>query len=72
MATRPLFEHRHFAWLAQFAAQHLTSEQVSALSSALEATNPNFDAWRFGKAAQSTPINWRDSADNNDMRGLAS
>lgn len=69
--SKPLFEHRHFVWLAKFAAQHLTDKQSVALTTALAATNPHFDVGRFESAiCGAIDRNWRDQDRVNDFRGL--
>ena len=44
--TKPLFERRHFEWLAYWAGTTLDGAQASALARALADTNPHFDKAR--------------------------
>lgn len=53
---RPLFEHRHFAWLANWAKVNLNGKQIDELCTCLRDTNPNFDGARFILAATSKPM----------------
>lgn len=50
---KPLFEHRHFAWLAAFCARH--EGVAEELAKALAATNQKFDKDRFLAAARGCP-----------------
>ena len=56
MANRPLFEHRHFAWLANWAVHKLSQEQKDELCYRLAETNENFNRERFMIAAKGEPL----------------
>ena len=62
MSARPTFEHRHFAWLAAYAREHLDQEQRVTLARELRGTNSWFDTERFLAAAGASnrPMNGRD------------
>ena len=47
----PLFQHRHYEWLAEFARKNLTEEQKTSLVIELRRTNCAFDQDCFLKAA---------------------
>jgi hypothetical protein len=54
--TSPLFQHRHYRWLANYCRQAgMPAADIEALSYALTSTNPNFDRQRFVRAASAEP-----------------
>ncbi len=67
MTNNPIFEHRHFTWLAHYCRKaNLRYYDVAALADELASTNPRFDRQRFMTAATTDkPCNWRDEARNN-------
>ena len=48
--TRPLFEQRHFEWLADFAKNYLNERDIRALAAHLAGTNSHFKCEKFLKA----------------------
>jgi hypothetical protein len=42
-----MFSKRHYEWLAKFAGEHLTGQQIDALTNALKQGNPNFKPTMF-------------------------
>lgn len=60
---KPLFEHRHFVFLADWLAHmsdHPTKQScINTLAAALQYTNPGFNRERFERAANNEP-GWRD------------
>lgn len=50
--TLPLFERRHFEWLAAFAGSNLTPAQCERLASNLASTNAGFKRSRFLAAVE--------------------
>jgi hypothetical protein len=63
----PLFQHRHYALLAEIIAtargkfgQDDTRIIAEHFADALRGTNPNFDPQRFVSAAMGKPCNGRD------------
>lgn len=48
---RPLFEKRHFEWLADFARDQLLPEQMKYLADRLKSTNSNFKYDKFLRVA---------------------
>lgn len=61
MAGKPIFEHRHFVWLAHWAGANLDADMVAKLCDDLARTNPKFDRGRWMSAANGRP-NGRDAA----------
>jgi hypothetical protein len=60
---RPLFEHRHFVWLAGFLAEHADEKLRYAMARKLEDTNERFEHSRFLDAARGTPSGRMDYPD---------
>jgi hypothetical protein len=62
MTQRPTFEHRHFAWLADWARHSLPEDKRRELARDLRRTNSRFDEERFLAAAGASnrPMNGRD------------
>lgn len=52
MRLTPIFQKRHFDWLADFARTELNLEQTNALALRLERSNPVFDRERFLRRAE--------------------
>lgn len=42
-----LFQKRHYEWLARWAGENLSPEQIASLSAALRGTNPNYQHDKF-------------------------
>lgn len=62
MSDKPIFEHRHFVWLAHWAAINLPrGPLMEKLCDDLADTNPKFDRIRWLKAANGNP-HGRDAA----------
>lgn len=55
----PLFQHRQYEWLADFAKRNLTGDQKRLLAAELYDTNPQFNRTRFLKAASGEQENSR-------------
>jgi len=49
--STPLFQHRHYVWLAAFARDNLNEEQRRRMAAELRGTNPNYSRSRFEDAA---------------------
>jgi hypothetical protein len=64
--SKPLFERRHFAWLARYCYEN-PSGDAKSMAMALEHTNPNFDRQRFVKAASGNP-NGKESSMSQPMQ----
>lgn len=42
-----LFQKRHYEWLARWAGENLSPQQIAALGFALRGTNPNYQHDKF-------------------------